>query len=175
MLKNHPEDLLAQATHLKDLNTTLPEQVNLRQAISCAYYALFHTLTSESVEFLIPPKPSVLRAEIVRKFSHSVMKGVCEKVAHKNCRSIPNVSQGRALGTDGLCPKLKDLADSFTKLQNLRHEADYDLSFLFEKDEADRAVEMAKTAIRNWHYVVQHHKDEAITFAAALLFGGKKR
>jgi hypothetical protein len=38
-------DLLEQAGNLARLDPTRPKQVNLRRAVSSAYYALFHLLT----------------------------------------------------------------------------------------------------------------------------------
>lgn len=42
-----PEDLLEQAGHLARRERKRPRQASLRRAVSAAYYALFHLLTSE--------------------------------------------------------------------------------------------------------------------------------
>ena len=41
-------DLLEQAEQLAQLDPRRPKQANLRRAVSSAYYALFHLLTSEA-------------------------------------------------------------------------------------------------------------------------------
>ena len=43
-MTRHSERLLSQALHLARRDRFRPEQVNLRRAVSSAYYALFHAL-----------------------------------------------------------------------------------------------------------------------------------
>ncbi len=43
-----PDDLFVQAQQLAQWDARRPKQVNLRRAISSAYYALFHLLSSET-------------------------------------------------------------------------------------------------------------------------------
>ncbi|HTX37316.1 MAG TPA: hypothetical protein VME43_19950, partial [Bryobacteraceae bacterium] len=98
------DDLLAQAGHLAQLDRTRPKQVNLRRAISAAYYAMFHLLISSAVNNWRIERQ---RADLGRAFQHGTMKGAC--------RSMVSPS-----------PDLKIVAKTFIDLQQNRHRADYD-------------------------------------------------
>jgi hypothetical protein len=50
------DDLIEHAIFLSDVNSPGdPKQVHLRRAISAAYYALFHLLTTEAAQNWKPP------------------------------------------------------------------------------------------------------------------------
>jgi hypothetical protein len=66
------DDLLDQALHLAHRDPTRPKQANLRRAVSTAYYALFHLLISEVVNYWRLKRQRTLLA---RSFDHRKMKG----------------------------------------------------------------------------------------------------
>ena len=73
-----PEDLLEQAGHLARRERKRPRQASLRRAVSAAYYALFHLLTSEAANLIGPAAPPGLRQQVRRAFAHREMKHVCK-------------------------------------------------------------------------------------------------
>jgi uncharacterized protein (UPF0332 family) len=174
MLKLHPKDLLEQAQYLSELNKTRPKQVHLRQAVSSAYYALFHLLTQGSIKLLIPDSPSGLCQNMVRRFNHGGMKQVCTEVAKRGCTNMPGF-KGVALAGNSPCQEISQTADAFVQLQEMRHKADYDLSDLLDKSKTLRAIKLAQQASKDWKQATTSNKDQATIFAAALLFGGKER
>jgi uncharacterized protein (UPF0332 family) len=71
------EDLLSQARWLATAEAGNLLSINLRRAISSAYYAVFHLLVAESVALLIPKSPSGLTARVSRSYGHAEMNKVC--------------------------------------------------------------------------------------------------
>jgi hypothetical protein len=65
-------DLLNQGDHLARLDPRRPRQANLRRAISSAYYALFHLLTS-AASALYASDPG-MAARINRTLNHGDLK-----------------------------------------------------------------------------------------------------
>src|SRR5688500_10448755 len=114
-------DLLEQAGNLARLDPTRPKQVNLRRAVSSAYYALFHLLTSESAALYAAE--FALAARIGRTHNHGDMRKVS---AQFGGNKLPRAIQPSGAYTTP--PDLKVVADAFVRLQQLRHEADYDLT-----------------------------------------------
>jgi hypothetical protein len=66
-----PSDLLSQARHLLVREPRRPRQASLRRAISTAYYALFHLLTSQASRMLVSSDP--LQLLVSRTFTHTEM------------------------------------------------------------------------------------------------------
>src|SRR5579863_4007092 len=72
------DDLLEQARHLANREPKRPRQASLRRAVSAAYYALFHLLTTETAKNW---KRASDRARIARIFDHAQMRAVCTFVS----------------------------------------------------------------------------------------------
>ena len=136
---NLPEDLLEQAEHLAGREATRPKQVSLRRAISAAYYALFHFLIREACGRLAG-RPD-LRVLAARAFNHGDMKKACQAVL----KSPPPAHLAPLLGNP-VRAALRTVADTFVVLQTTRHDADYNLSQRFTRDETRRRVESARDA-----------------------------
>jgi hypothetical protein len=113
-MARYSERLLAQALHLAKHDRFRPEQVNLRRAMSAAYYALFHALVGASCMKLAGAGSSerALRAALSRGYAHS---------------EIERASRAFAQGRNGL-PRALQLALGGEEVSDDRHKADYDLS-----------------------------------------------
>lgn len=148
------DDLLNQAYQLVALDhTDPPKQANLRRAVSTAYYALFHLLIDETVgNWGIARQRSVL----ARTFTHRAMKHVCED----HVRSFYIAKQPRA-GT-----KLKDVAQTFSELQQKRETADYDNSFLWTHVSAESWLDKASVTFEDWRDI--RGEEESQDFLLAL-------
>jgi hypothetical protein len=101
-----PAHLLEQAQLLANLDKKRPRQASLRRAISTAYYALFHLLTTAAVANW---KKARQRATLARAFKHRRMNDACFKIKNKQ---FPNPNHPTV-------KHLKIVANVFIQLQQL--------------------------------------------------------
>ena len=163
------DDLLAQADALLVADPRRPKQANLRRAVSSAYYALFHFLIEEATILTVggagASKP--LRQLVGRGFSHTAMKSA-------------SFEMGKPTPFDLLKPfwprygvpasaELQRLAESFVRLQQERHRADYDLGRPFARDEARLVVDKAREAFDDWNRLKTGARELAKFYALCLL------
>ncbi|HEV2687174.1 MAG TPA: hypothetical protein VGV35_01430 [Bryobacteraceae bacterium] len=147
------DDLLEQAYHLLNKDGNNPKQASLRRAVSTAYYALFHLLIDEAVgNWGITRQRGVL----ARTFEHDKMKKVCED----------HVKLFYSAGQPASGVRLKDVARTFGELQQKRHTADYDNSYIWTKINAGSFIDMASVAFDNWRAI--RAQDEAQDFLLSL-------
>jgi uncharacterized protein (UPF0332 family) len=131
------DDLIQHAIVLSELNISgEPKQVDLRRAVSAAYYGLFHLLTTEAAQNW---KNAGQRDRFARMFDHGRMKTSSSKISS---RPLP-VDPADATG-------LKLVADSFVKLQQARHTADYDNSKVWSRIQVWEMITEAEDAIATW-------------------------
>ena len=133
-------DLIQHAIFLSDLNMpNKPKQVDLRRAVSAAYYGLFHLLTTEAAQNW---KHESQRNRFARLFDHGRMKTCSSRVSS---RPLPVDLAEIPVATD-----LNLVADSFVKLQQARHTADYDSSRVWSRTQVWEMIELAEDAIAAW-------------------------
>ncbi len=125
------DDLLAQAGHLANLDRTRPKQVNLRRAVSAAYYAMFHLLIASAVNNWRIERQ---RADLSRAFEHRKMKGVCNNLVSTSA-------------------ELALVAETFVVLQQNRHRADYDNARVWTRVEVRDHIRSVKDAFAAWSRV----------------------
>ncbi len=138
--------------------------MSLRRSVSAAYHALFHLLVDEAATLLVGSKSRVpLRNCLRRAFQHSTMKQVATQFANSN------VSRRLRPGLDGqpLQNEIKSVAQAFVDLQQLRHEADYDMARRFTRREVLDLLDDAETAFADWKAV--RKSVQADTFLVGLL------
>jgi len=134
------EDLIQHAVFLWELN--LPQeakQVDVRRAVSAAYYGLFHLLTTEAAQNW---KHQDQRARFARIFDHGRMKTCCASVV---ARAVP-VERAEIL----VAHDLRLVADSFIKLQQARQTADYDNSKTWSRAQVWEMIALAQDAMAAW-------------------------
>ena len=146
------DDLLTQAYQLVTQDNS---QASLRRGVSTAYYALFHLLIDDAVSKWAVERQ---RSALGRTFEHKQMKTVCEDHV-KNFYSA-----GKPVGGE----KLKNVAHTFSILQQRRHTADYDVSFDWTETNAIGQVDLAAAAFDDWRAVCS--TEEAQDFVLGLLF-----
>jgi uncharacterized protein (UPF0332 family) len=162
-----PTELLAQARHLARKEPRRPRDASLRRAVSAAYYALFHLLTSEASRALISgSERDGLRALVARGFAHADMS---------------RASKAFSSGHGGLPPQLRSLvgqpqdfpadlariAATFHELQQIRHTADYDTAYRLTRGEVLAIVDAAERAFTDWRQV--RNTEAARVYLVALL------
>ena len=142
---NYPNDLIAQARHLVGRGKTRPKQVDLRRAISAAYYAVFHALARQAAARAVgatAPKP--FSTAVMRSFEHATMRSAADELA----KPTPAAKLRPLLAGVTLPADARLVCQRFGRLQNSRHLADYDLSTSFTKAEAEQAVDDAEDTLR---------------------------
>jgi uncharacterized protein (UPF0332 family) len=134
------DDLIQHAIFLSELNLPhVPKQVDLRRAVSAAYYSVFHLLTTEAAQNW---KHQGQRDRFARLFDHGRMKTCSAKVSS---RPLPVHPDEIPAATD-----LRLVADSFVKLQQARHTADYDNSKVWSRTQVYEMIFLAKSAMTAW-------------------------
>lgn len=128
------DDLITHAIFLSQLNLPdEPQQVDLRRAVSAAYYSVFHLLTTEAAQNW---KHQSQRHRFARIFDHGRMKTCSSKVSSRPIPADPTVAP---IATD-----LELVADSFVKPQQARHTADYDNSRVWSRTQVWEMIATAE-------------------------------
>lgn len=154
-----PNDLLEQAKMLHALDPRRPKQASLRRAISAAYYALFHLLIEEATTMMFGGQLDRKRFRDVlgRGFSHSSMNAACKSFG---VGALPT-ALSNILGLLVIPTDLQTVGSVFVQLQQMRHQADYNMARRFSKSEVLVLVQDAEEAFLAWQKV---RNDEAARF-----------
>lgn len=147
------EDLLEQALSLATIDAKKPKQVNLRRAISSAYYAVFHLLVDEAcrIQFGTQHNDTPFRHVLGRAFAHGVMKDACKSFGGGTLKK--GVAKGLPAGFT-VPAEIRELADTFVDLQDNRHLADYDLTERFKRSDVLVLIAEVRNQIENFRNLV---------------------
>ena len=137
-------ELIRHANRLIKSQRGAPKQIDLRRAISAAYYALFHCFLRAAADDLIGVTAKAQRSAsyllVYRAFEHSTMRQICQDAAKP--KLPPKLAI--ALAIEQFPKEIRYAANVFADLQDLRHKADYNPHFRFYKSDAiDAAVRAA--------------------------------
>lgn len=130
------------------------------QAVSVAYYALFHHLIDAAVVNALgrerTPEALELRRSMTRWFQHGQMKETARRFSSQT--KVPEflralLQQGDQCPTGIAPPELVSVARTFLALQDARHLADYDVARRFTRSEAKAHVERVRNALADWSKV----------------------
>jgi uncharacterized protein (UPF0332 family) len=159
-----PEHFFAQAEALAGGPTAT--QVDLRRAISAAYYGLFHfTLQVAANLFVGADKQSTAGYALVyRSVDHGRFRTLGAQLGGTKSQSVP-------LMLNGGFGKVADFARIAANLYELRNLADYDPLREFTTDEAKTAVSNAREAVKLFQ---QGTVDQQEAFLTLLLFKPRK-
>lgn len=153
-----PADLVAHAERLEAAAKRKPHQADLRRAVIAAYYALFHAVAAAAADTLIGTTVShragPIWSRVYRSLEHGFAKAQCQV-------KVP-ASQIPA--------SLRDVADAFVQLQELRHEADYDPKASFLRSDVVAHIRLARTAVAQLEGASTADRR---TFASWLIFKSK--
>ena len=131
-----PNDLLEQAYHLASREPKRPKQASLRRAVSTAYYALFHLLSSETAKNWRRPAE---RSTLARMFEHGSMARVCfRKCDELNTYFETRPAEGRELT---VLRHILLIASTFVRMRQYRELADYDSSAKWTRDAVAEGAE----------------------------------
>ena len=155
-----PDDLFEQAEALA--GRAGARQVDLRRAISAAYYGLFHFTMTAAADLVIGAENrSTARYTLVyRSADHGRLRSLCSQLGGTKPQNLPLAP------ADGF-GRLADFARIVGNLYELRNLADYDPSRDFTADEARVAISDAREAIK---WFQQGTAEQRETFLISLLF-----
>lgn len=168
-----PDGLLKQADLLAGTNAPpgAPRSVDLRRAISTAYYALFHELVIQATRELHGDREAVKdggSSSATRWFEHGDLKELADAVVGRG-----NKYRAVAPIVDGPHPDLVRLAEAFVSLQDARHRADYDYNFSVNRRLASQYVAESRDAVAVARRLEQEREPSYVRFLK-LMVGGVK-
>ena len=142
----NPDHLLEQADRLiAPPGGGTPRQVDLRRAISNAYYAVFHAVMTEAADDFVGRKhrQTPRYALVYRSVEHRSLLRLCEDVRKG---TLPGkYSMHEPAG--GFGPELRSFATMIKQLHEKRHEADYDPLVRVRRSDAALAIETGREAL----------------------------
>ncbi len=167
-------ELLKQSRRLLALDNK-PGEATLRRAVSTAYYALFHLLVRDAaVKIAGQGAPHRLVAALSRTFDHATMLDVAKAFAQPELppklghpKPVRDKSDEPAKPAPNL-PALMEIAELFARMQDARHNADYNLAVEYSPREVLDMVDDVEQAFAKWNGVRQ--KPESREFLLALAF-----
>lgn len=162
-----PNDLLEQALHLANREPKRPKQASLRRAVSTAYYALFHLLTSETAKNWkrVDERPSV-----ARMFDHGPMSRACtQKRNELNTYFRMRPAAGHELEVR---KHLHLITNTFVDMHEHRQRADYDEGKKWARTEVLEKIQFVGAAFESWRAI--RDEPEAQNFLATLLLRGRR-
>lgn len=161
----NPDHLLELAD--REINTPrpgAPRKVDLRRGVSTLYYAVFHELNRQIADAFWSQNLAVWQIHY-RVLGHREAKERCELLSRQVLRpSDQRVLRGRTRFGDAL----RNVAQSFTDLQEARHSCDYDPQFQIDRQQANQYLAVARQAIANLRAA---DPNERFEFLAYLLLG----
>jgi len=142
-----------------------PRQVDIRRAISSAYYAVFHaTLTAAADEFIGVSMRADRRYGLVyRSVDHRAFADLCTEAS----RQRPSPKFARYAPELGFGEDVQAFAATALELQERRHAADYDPTIRVRTADAKLAIGAAHTALSRFQRASDERRK---SFLALLLF-----
>jgi hypothetical protein len=161
----NPNHLFEQANKLITIQVGPPRQVDVRRAISSAYYATFHaTITAAADQFIGVTNRDTSRYGLVyRSVSHAWLRDLCKEVQKP---TLSNKFRPHA-PSSGFGPNVTAFAAAVVELQEKRHSADYDVMIRMNKSDAVLAISTARAALRRFS---KASKTRRLAFLSLLLF-----
>jgi hypothetical protein len=139
----NPDHLLEQAERLAaPVSSGAPRQVDLRRAVSGAYYGVFHAILGAAADAFVGAarRTTPGYALVYRSIDHRSIRQLCQELA----KSAPSPRVARYAPDGGFGDDLRAFAQAFLELQEDRHAADYDPAIRLRTANAMLAVETAR-------------------------------
>jgi hypothetical protein len=143
------EHLLQQARELALRDPGKPRQVNLRRAVSSAYYAMFHAFIDQACRMMLGTRHTErsFRYVLGRAFTHGTMKQTCAAFASGTLKAA--VAKGLP-ATFSIPAEIKDPAKTFVDVQEQRHMAEYDRTERFRRSDVLTLVAQVDAALQTF-------------------------
>ena len=146
MATPEPTHFLEQAGRLINAAAAgAPRQVDLRRAISAAYYGIFHAVLTAAADLIVgaSKRQSPLYGLVYRSIEHRSVRVLCEDVG----KSQLPAKFGPYVPAAGFGPDIVALSEAFVELQKKRYAADYDPMIKVSRSDAALAVSIAQAAL----------------------------
>ena len=139
----NPKDFLDVSWKLIDFKRGRPRPVDLRRAVSTAYYALYHCLAKSNADLLVG------RSGLRRAWTQSY-RALNHNAAQKRCKNNAMMSL--------FPPEIRLFADVFCMQQIARNEADYNPLKKFYQYEVSWSIIDAEMAINAFMQADRAHR-----------------
>jgi hypothetical protein len=162
----NPEHLLDQADALlSQTRGGARRQVDLRRAISAAYYAVFHTVMIAAADRIVGrnKRSAPQHALVYRGIDHRALSNFCMMASRP---SLPSKYLSCCPG-GGFGSAIQSFSRAVIDLQLQRHSADYDPGQYIDASEAGAWIRIARDSIAQWGAAPG---DEREAFLLLLLF-----
>jgi hypothetical protein len=161
-----PDHLFEQAEQLaKAPAAGAPRQVDLRRAVSAAYYGVFHYVSAAAADMIVgATKRSIAEyGRVYRSIDHRALRDLCEELRKPTlpARYLPHVP---AKGVGNNIPRF---ATTLIELQEKRHSADYDPLVRLRLSDAQIATRSARRAVELFEKATSQRRN---TFLSLLVF-----
>ena len=155
-----PEELLTLAGVLATgSGPGRPPQVELRRAVSTAYYALFHALANNCADLLVgrrsPTQTNQAWRQTYRALDHGEVRRKCTQ------------GPGKPILDNHFLRAIQDFAKQFVKMQETRHKADYDPLAVFSRAGVEQLIRESRATIQGFANVDERDRR---AFAVFVLF-----
>lgn len=137
-----PDQLLEHAHRQLAITGGAPRKVDLRRAVSSAYYSVFHELCQQAANAFAGN--SRAWAVFYRSLSHGDVRKRCEDLGRD---PLPD-KLIRLFGRKAFDAELQKFAGALVELQISRHSCDYDPDFKIVKSDAEQALDAAAQALQ---------------------------
>lgn len=144
-----------------------PRQAYLRRAGSTAYYAVFHAVLTLVANRFAPSGYRKSKALLYRAMDHKTAKTRCLKSGKMRLDG----AEREFFGFDCFPSEIRDFANEFVRLQELRHACDYDPDFKIAKARVVAAIAKAREAIDNLRVAQEKDDEKTMLFLSYLLIG----
>jgi hypothetical protein len=158
----NPDHLIEQAERLiVPPRAGPPRQVDLRRAISSAYYAVFHCcLTAAADEFVGSSLRATSRYALAyRSINHRTLKDLCVEAR----KHTPPAKLLTYFPTSGFGANIQAFAYATIELQEKRHQADYNPQPRFRAADATLAASTARRAVEQFQLASVAHRKAFLT------------
>jgi hypothetical protein len=161
----NPDHLFEQADKLISPPAGRPRQVDVRRAISAAYYAIFHATVTAAVDQLIgvTNRDQSRYGLAYRSVNHAWLRDLCKEI-QKSTLSNRFKSYSPPQGFDS---SITAFAAAVVELQEKRHSADYDVMIRMNRSDAALAIATARAALNRFSTACELQRS---AFLSLLLF-----
>lgn len=140
-------------------NATNPHgatDTELRKAISCAYYATFHTLCRAYADVMVGLHAGTQREQDLWNLAY---RSIDHGPARNKCNDIGSLSR--------FSPDIQNFATRLVDLQQHRHQADYDPGATFDNLQVDQIIAQAEDALASFNNAPPNEIRLFITYLAS--------
>jgi hypothetical protein len=154
----NPDDLFDQAEWL----LTRPNEVDVRRAVSAAYYGLFHAVLTAAADQAVGEDFRTLRIYgfVYRSISHASLRDLCGAIKRVPDKYKPHVPHG------GFDNHLREFATALIQLYEKRQIADYDPVAPVLRSDAVALIGLARQGLMHFEAASDEHR---MTFLTLLL------